>query len=100
MSILALDCNVPVVPVYLTGLAKLRPKGSREVTPGPVTANIQPPIYLPAGTSVPDATQMIYNALNAVHQRVLTYGADAARWDYVIDPSLAMTEKTNTPDLS
>jgi 1-acyl-sn-glycerol-3-phosphate acyltransferase len=94
VSILALDCNVPVVPVYLTGLSKLRPKGSREVTPGPVTANIQPPIYLPEGTSVPDATLIIYNALNTVHQRVLTYGPDAARWDYVIDPSQALVPET------
>jgi len=47
-----------------------------------VTANIQPPIYFPEGTSIPDATRMIYDALNSVHQRVLEYGPEAARWDY------------------
>ena len=83
VSILALECHVPVVPVYLTGLSKLRPKGSREVAPGPVTANIQPPLYFSPGTSIPDATRMIYDSLNSVHQRVLEEGEAAGKWDYI-----------------
>jgi len=82
VSLLALEKNVPVVPVYLTGLSKLRPKGSREIHPGPAGAHIQPPIYLPPDTPVPEATRMIYDALNRVHQRVLAYGDEAARWDF------------------
>ena len=82
VSILALEKNVPVVPVYLTGLAKIRPKGSRNIYPGPVQAHIQPPILLPEGTSVPDATRMIYHAVNRVHERVMEHGPDAGRHDW------------------
>ncbi len=82
VSLLALEKGVPVVPVYLTGLAKLRPKGSREIHPGPAGAHIQPPIHFPPGTSVPEATRMIYDALNSVHTRVMDHGDDAARWDW------------------
>lgn len=82
VSILALEKGVPVVPVYLTGLAKLRPKGTREVFPGPAGAHFQPPIRLPVGTSVPDATKTIYDALNDVHRRVQQYGDEAARWNW------------------
>lgn len=83
VSILALEKGVPVVPVYLTGLAKLRPKGSRDIFPGPAGAHIQPPIILPPGTAVPDATKIIYDALNTVHQRVLQHGDASAAWDWV-----------------
>ena len=86
VSLLALDRKVPVVPVYLTGLAKLRPKGTREIFPGPASANIQPPIYFDEGTSVEDATRQIFDALNTVHQRVLDHGDEAGRWDWTPDP--------------
>ena len=82
VSILALEKNIPVVPVYLTGLAKIRPKGSRDIFPGPVQAHIQPPIILPQGASVPEATRMIFQAVNTVHERVMEHGPDAGRHDW------------------
>lgn len=82
VSILAIEKKVPIVPVYLTGLAKLRPKGTREIFPGPAGAHIQPPIYLPDGITVPDATKLIFDRLNTVHERVLKHGDAAAAWNW------------------
>ncbi len=77
VSVLALEKNVPVVPVFLTGLKAIRPKGTREVFPGPAGAFFLDPIHFEPGTSVPDATRRLYDAMNEVHQRVAQYG-DAA----------------------
>lgn len=71
VSILALEKGVPVVPCYLYGLNKLRPKGSREIRPGPGEAHFLPPIYFEKGTEVPEATYRIYDTLNRVHQNFM-----------------------------
>lgn len=81
VSVLALEKKVPVVPVFLTGLKAMRPKGSREIFPGPAGANVLDPIYFEEGTSVPDATRRIYDALNEVHMKVGEFGDEAARQD-------------------
>jgi len=65
VSILALESGVPVVPVYMQGLQKIRPPGSRESKPGPVAAYVLDPIYFEPGTAVPEATQQIYRAMVA-----------------------------------
>lgn len=82
VSLLALDRQVPVVPVYLSGLSKIRPKGSREITPGPIWAHIQEPVHLDPDMSVPDATRKIFLSLNEPHERVQELGPEAGRYDY------------------
>jgi 1-acyl-sn-glycerol-3-phosphate acyltransferase len=69
VSILALEKNVPVVPVYLGGLRRIRPPGTREAVPGPVSAEVLPPIRFAPGTSVPDATEAIYRAMRDAQDR-------------------------------
>lgn len=81
VSILALDKGVPVIPIYLSGFNKIRPKGSREISSGPVWAHIQPPLYL-SNMEVPDATRVISESLNAPHERTLKLGGDAGRYDF------------------
>jgi 1-acyl-sn-glycerol-3-phosphate acyltransferase len=83
VSILALEKGVPVVPVYLAGVAKIRPKGSRDIVPGPVYAHIQEPIHFEPGTTVPDATRMIYDRLNEPHKRVHALGDAAGNYNFV-----------------
>ncbi|MGA1677337.1 MAG: lysophospholipid acyltransferase family protein, partial [Pseudomonadales bacterium] len=78
VSILALKHQVPVVPVFLTGLAGLRPKGSRQIHPGPAGAHVLEPLCFPENTSIPEATRRIYDAMNEIHQRVLYDGDTAA----------------------
>jgi 1-acyl-sn-glycerol-3-phosphate acyltransferase len=78
VAILALEKNVPVVPCYLTGFNKIKPKGTREMSPAPCSASFLKPIYFEPGTEVPAATRMIYDALNAVHHRVHEEGPEAA----------------------
>lgn len=78
VSILALEKSVPVVPIYMTGLKAMRAPGTKTINPGPVASHILEPIYFDAGTSVPDATDQIFAAMNAVHQRVLAGGDEAA----------------------
>ena len=83
VSILALQAKVPVVPVYMTGLKAMRPPGTREITPGPVASHILDPLFFDPYAEVPEATHAIFSAMNAVHQRVLKYGDEAAHPDWV-----------------
>ena len=64
---LALQHDVPVVPVYLDGLKQMRPKGQLHVTPGPATAEILAPIRFAPGTAVPAATLALWTVMNARH---------------------------------
>ena len=79
VAILALEKNVPVVPCYLTGFNKIKPKGTRGMVPAPCSVSFLKPIYFDHGIEVPAATRMIYDALNTVHQRVHEDGPEAAR---------------------
>ena len=70
-SILALEKNVPIVPVYLEGLKRIRPPGTRETTPGPVSAHVLDPIYFRPDSSVPEATNIVYGAMRDFHEQIL-----------------------------
>lgn len=67
VALLALQCGVPVVPVYLSGLREMRPKGQREVTPGPAAAQVLAPMTFAPGTSVSEATALLQERMNAAH---------------------------------
>ncbi len=86
VSILALEKKVPVVQLYMTGLAEMRPKGSRVIRPGPAGAHFLEPIYFPEGTTVPEATRIQWEQMNRVHVKVMRYGPEGA---YLSDEELA-----------
>jgi 1-acyl-sn-glycerol-3-phosphate acyltransferase len=67
VAMLALEHGVPVVPAYLSGLREMRPKGQREVVPGPATAEFLEPVRFAPGTSVAEATQILWERMNAKH---------------------------------
>jgi 1-acyl-sn-glycerol-3-phosphate acyltransferase len=70
VSVLALDKDVPVVPMYFGGLAAIRPKGSQELRPAPAIAVIGRPIRLEPGTSVPDGTHILRHAVEALRDEL------------------------------
>jgi len=65
---LALECGVPVVPVYLDGLRALRPKGQKHARPGPAHVEILGPISFGEGMQVPEVTQTLWAMMNARHR--------------------------------
>jgi 1-acyl-sn-glycerol-3-phosphate acyltransferase len=70
VSILALEKGVPIIPVFMEGLHAIRPKGSTEAGRGPVTAIIGAPIHFPTGTTVPEATHLMQQAMEELRNRV------------------------------
>ena len=78
VAILALKLGVPVVPIYLSGLKQLQPKGSRSVVPGPVAVEILAPQCFAQGTEVAAATESLQQAMGAAHQRYTRANAAAA----------------------
>ena len=63
VSLLALKHDVPVVPIVMKGLRELRPKGAKEIKPGPVSSSILPPMHFAQGTKVEEATAAMRNAM-------------------------------------
>lgn len=64
ISLLAIEKQVPIVPVVLKGLRELRPKGAASITPGPVSATFLEPIYPSAEMGVEALTQRVWDAMN------------------------------------
>ena len=67
VSILALDAKVPVVPIYLSGLQRIRAKGQRDVTRGVAGVEILEPIRFDDGMAVDEATARLFGAMNRAH---------------------------------
>ncbi len=69
-SILAVSKGVPVVPMYLEGTRAIRPTGTREMTPGPVTVLIGDPIRFAPDTNIGEATHTLYKAVDALRRQI------------------------------
>ncbi len=67
-SILALRHQLPIVPLYLGGLAAIRPKGTRQAVPGPVSMDVLQPLTFAPGTDVASATAQLQAVMNAAHR--------------------------------
>jgi 1-acyl-sn-glycerol-3-phosphate acyltransferase len=67
VALLAIEHDLPVVPVYLSGLREMRPKGQREVRPGPAAAEILEPLWFAGGAGVAEVTEMMWERMNAKH---------------------------------
>jgi len=63
-AILAARHGIPVVPMYMEGLSAIRPKGSREKIPGPVTVRVGEPLRFQAGTDAKAANRRIFHAVD------------------------------------
>jgi 1-acyl-sn-glycerol-3-phosphate acyltransferase len=69
-AILAVSKGVPVVPMWFEGLNRIRPKGVREMTAGPATVVIGPPIRFARETDINEATITLYRAVDGLRQRL------------------------------
>lgn len=78
VSLIAIEKNVPVVPVVLKGLRELRPKGSREITSGPVSVTFLEPIRPTAELGVEASTQLMWEAMNREFFREIPFPARQA----------------------
>lgn len=77
-AVLASTCRVPVLPIYVHGLAKVMPKGTAAPLPGGVVVDIGSPIEAQAGESVPDLRDRIEGALRGLAQQAPEWGGSKA----------------------
>lgn len=83
VALLATRLGVPVVPIYLSGLKALRPKGARGVVPGAAAIEFLEPQQFAADTPVAEATAALQSAMNAAHRRHSAEPIAADRLDHV-----------------
>jgi 1-acyl-sn-glycerol-3-phosphate acyltransferase len=67
VALLALEHGVPVVPAYLSGLKAMRPKGQKEVVPGPAGVEFLSPMRFKPGSDVAEVTRALWERLNERH---------------------------------
>ncbi len=75
VSMLALQKQVPIVPVVLKGLRELRPKGAKAVTPGPVSVTFLEPVQPTLEMGVEATTQLLWERMNREFFKELTFPA-------------------------
>ena len=68
-SILAVTRGVPIVPIYISGLKSIRPKGAREVVKGAASVHFLEALYFDKNMDVFDATHLVRDRLLAVHRQ-------------------------------
>lgn len=73
VSLLAIEKEVPVIPVVLKGLRELRPKGAKEVTPGPVSVTFLEPLQPTREMGVEASTNLLWERMNQEFFRELTF---------------------------
>ena len=66
VTIMAMQARTPVIPVYLSGLAEVMPKGHRTPQPGPVSVRVGQPVSLEGVTDVPEGTTLLENTMRAL----------------------------------
>ena len=71
-SLLAIEKQLPIVPMYMEGLREIRPKGAQSMTPGPVTVLVGAPLRFAPGTDPAEATHTIYKAMEALRRQIHT----------------------------
>jgi 1-acyl-sn-glycerol-3-phosphate acyltransferase len=67
-TLLAITHGVPVVPIYLSGLKAIRPKGSRDIVPGVAGVQFLEPIVFAADQDVAAATAALHARMSETHQ--------------------------------
>ena len=68
-TLLAQQLGVPIVPIYLSGLKSIRPKGAREVVRGEAGIHFLKPCRLPADLETAEATAFVRDRVLAVHRQ-------------------------------
>lgn len=75
VAVLASSCSVPVVPMFVHGLAKVMPKGTAAPLPGGVVIDIDEPIRPQPDEDVLALRDRIEHALTSLQQRSPKWGA-------------------------
>jgi 1-acyl-sn-glycerol-3-phosphate acyltransferase len=80
VALLALEQRAPVVPIYLSGLRKMRPKGALHARPGPAGVDVFAPVRFEPGTAVDVATARLREVLADRHaeERIAIAANEAA----------------------
>lgn len=78
VAILAMQANVPVVPVHIEGLRTVMPKGERVPRPAAVSVRVGAPVWVDDALTVPEATERLQTALLSLAPAVAEPVAAAA----------------------